>query len=644
MDRKRDWAGAWLLPLLVAVGYGLFVKYRLLDTPLGFSAVARLLSRVDASQLSLLERLALFRADLLLGCLVLPLAALALGWRLGRRGRLLLALGLGLVVAFAGFFGREAVANVGRFLTADMAADAWHWVFEHPENLIDYARTAHWPALLVCLAGMGLAAVWAWRAETRAQRLPGRLVLALMTAGVLAGGLGFLAGLPALPQARGLLPGMAGALIGKPPGALKAELGDAELPGVFRALTRTPPRDDHAPAFGRERGANVLVFVMETGPRRALDLAEEIERQPTLRRLAPHALVSSRHYTTYPYTSDALFSLLGGVYPLYRKSYLRAGSEAAPFGLMAALAASHRTRVYTPDRDSFEADLTMFRVLGARDRYVAEDVPFSAQVRARAEAEMAALPQDSTAFTKFRRFTERRFLRDRALLEQVKQDIADDRAAGRRFCSVVLPQIGHAPWLNLINSPDILARGRDLMLRQLAWLDELVDFLERGGDLANTVILVTADHGIRTRGEDPGFRAGSVSAYSFNVPLLIYAPHTIAGPDRLEVPTSHIDLTPTILSLLGVREGRDQEQGVPVWQAGLDKRVLGLFAGDYLGADAYLDNGVFFMREAFTGAAYRSPTLEFGGQQMLAPADAEQVGERIDTWYALQARWRALSR
>ena len=101
MDRKRDWPGAWLLPLLVAVGYGLFVKYRLLDTPLGFSAVARLLSRVDASQLSLLERLALFRADLLLGCLVLPLAALALGWRLGRRGRLLLALGLGLVVGIA---------------------------------------------------------------------------------------------------------------------------------------------------------------------------------------------------------------------------------------------------------------------------------------------------------------------------------------------------------------------------------------------------------------------------------------------------------------------------------------------------------------------------------------------------------------
>lgn len=644
MDTQKRLPWAWLLPLLLVGAYGLFVKYRLLDSPLGFSAVARLLSRVEAGDLVLLERLALFQGDLLLNGLVLPGLALALFWGLGRRGRVLASLILCTVLGLVFFQGREALANVGRFLTAEMAADAWAWVAEHPENLLDYLGTSQWRSFLpVWLLAVALSLVLA-RMGTRSLACWDRLAQGLVLGAALAVLAGQGARLPAFPQGRAVLLSMAQAWVGQARGALSASITDAELPRFFREFSRTPERDDSAPPFGRERGADVLVFVLETGPQEALDLAAEAERLAGLEQLLPHAWLSAQHYTTYPYTSDALFSLLGGIYPLNRKDYLRPGAEAPPFGLMGALGrAGYRTAVYSPDQDSFEADLAMFRVLGAQERYVAEAQAFSPAVVQTAEAEMAALPQDSTAFTKFASFTRRRFLRDRALLEQVKSDIAADRRADRRFCRVVLPQLGHAPWLNLVKAKAILPRGRDLMERQLRWLGELVEVLEREGGLDNTVIVLTADHGIRTRAEDPGFRAGSVSAYSFNVPLLIYAPHTLAGPERLSQPTSHIDLAPTLLSLLGVAEGRAQEQGVPVWEPGLDQRVLGLFAGDYLGADAYREGPDFLMREAFTGAAYRSRVLAFGPETLLPLEQQHAVGARLETWYALQARWAGLS-
>ncbi|MBI2382416.1 MAG: sulfatase-like hydrolase/transferase [Gammaproteobacteria bacterium] len=636
---------AWLLPSLLIGVYGLWLKYRLLDSPLGFSAVARLLNRPDAHALSLVERLALFQQDLALNLLALPLAVWLMLWLVRGRWRraLALVLNLGLLLAF--FLGAEAVRNVGRFLTVELAADAWAWVWQHPENLVDYALASHWPPALAVLILSTVFILTTGPGGPWGQYRRRRLVLGLGMLAALGAASGFQAGLPALPQGRALLLSMAQALLAQPPGALSASIADKDLPAFFRDFSRTPTRDDGNPLFGKEKGADVLVFVLETGPRETLDLAAEAERLPGLKTLRPHAFLSSQHYTSYPYTSDALFSLLGGVYPLNRKDYLRRDSELAPLGLMAALSRKgYRTAVYSPDKDSFEADLAMYRYLGAQERYVAEGELLPDYVRATAQAEMDALPQDSTAFAKFADFTRRRFLRDRAVLERVKSDLVRDKRADKRFCAVVLPQLGHAPWLNLGKHAAIAPRGAELMARQMAWLDELVSLMAREGWLDNTLVLVTADHGIRTRAEDPAFRAGQLSAYSFNVPLLLHAPRALAGPRWLEQPSSHIDLTPTLLSLLGITEGRESEQGLPLWESALAGRTLGLFAGDYLGADGYWEGDAFTMREAFSGTAYRAQTLDFSAATPLPPEQAHAVAARLDTWYALQARWLALAK
>ena len=53
----------------------------------------------------------------------------------------------------------------------------------------------------------------------------------------------------------------------------------------------------------------------------------------------------------------------------------------------------------------------------------------------------------------------------------------------------------------------------------------------------------------------------------FRVPLLIYAPQAVAAPtDARRRPTSHIDLAPTLLALLGAPDAAARMHGVPVWQ------------------------------------------------------------------------------
>ena len=63
--------------------------------------------------------------------------------------------------------------------------------------------------------------------------------------------------------------------------------------------------------------------MFETGPHNSLAIEGALDGFSTLKRLRETAFVGQRHYTTYPYTSHALFSLFGGVYPPSLRSLLK---------------------------------------------------------------------------------------------------------------------------------------------------------------------------------------------------------------------------------------------------------------------------------------------------------------------------------
>jgi arylsulfatase A-like enzyme len=182
------------------------------------------------------------------------------------------------------------------------------------------------------------------------------------------------------------------------------------------------------------------------------------------------------------------------------------------------------------------------------------------------------------------------------------------------------PQIGHAPWIALRPTDSVLERGRAVVLLQDEWLKEIVETVRGLGRLEHTVIAVTADHGIRTRAEDPALPVGRISDYMFRVPLLVYAPQTLTRTLTIVSPTSHVDFAPTLLALLGETESAARMQGVPIWQRSAADRLY-LLAAAYGGADGFVQDGTYYMRQAMSGAVYRNRNFVFSDEDQARPGD-----------------------
>jgi hypothetical protein len=319
-------------------------------------------------------------------------------------------------------------------------------------------------------------------------------------------------------------------------------------------------------------------------------------------------------------------------------------------GLFSGLPADVGWRaVYLPSLYQIELDDRMYGAFGARTLYVADrhlDDPLRARAEARADGilrDLGADRMDAAVRHRLRVL----LISDLQALERLKADIARTAAGGGRYAVMFFPEIGHGPWPQL-NAGDtaVLDRGKTLMDLQDQWIDELLDVVAAARRLDRTVVAVTADHGLRTRAEYPTLRVGFLSDVMFRVPLVIYAPNAVPAPTTLAAPTSHVDLAPTLLALLGAPQAAAQMHGIPVWQRSGHDRLYFL-ASAYGGADGFLEDGRFYMHQALSGAVYASDRFAFGDAHQVRPGDprnafvVEGLTRASDGQHALVTRLRA---
>jgi arylsulfatase A-like enzyme len=174
-----------------------------------------------------------------------------------------------------------------------------------------------------------------------------------------------------------------------------------------------------------------------------------------------------------------------------------------------------------------------------------------------------------------------------------------------------------------------MERGHALARYQDTWLGELVQELERDGVLENTIIVVTADHGLRRvpslqGGLPRNLSQGTLDDLAVRVPLLIYAPRVLKQSVKIEFPTSHVDIAPTILDMLGIASGRNLEQGVSVLNPRLRGRRLFL---QVQGADGFFQGGNYYMRGGASGVS-RSNRVQFEDRDVLAFGGREAIQVR----------------
>src|SRR5207249_10731121 len=172
----------------------------------------------------------------------------------------------------------------------------------------------------------------------------------------------------------------------------------------------------------------------------------------------------------------------------------------------------------------------------------------------------------------------------------------------------------HEPWVDVSkggNEHDMAKRRYNLMRVEDDHLGELITTIEESGRLDRSLIVVTCGHGLRSSESDSSFRTGQSDDLSFHVPFLLYAPGILKEQTNLPWMTSHIDIGPSILDLLGISEGRDFEAGTAIWNEGLKDRSTFFFASQYFGVDAYHSGESFSMWNPMLNVTYSSRTLHF---------------------------------
>jgi sulfatase-like protein len=632
---------AWIPAALLAV----HMKWTIVsETGGGLDFLAHFQGVQRVAQVPLVHRLALLREDLLVAGTIAPLILLLVLWRLAPRARAVTAAACSILVMAILYIELKCYWEVGAFLSGRVLAAGvfgsgrkYAGQYLPVGSLIKLGASVAFAfgasALVVIVARRG----WLPRLMAGLEQFARIAVLLPATAAI---------ALYALPHPRTPFDSSAmreslGAFGGleriSVETAQYTESSGGDILAKYAQLTKAPLPNAHSPYFGKAAGYDVIVLLFESLPARCATLAGEAGF-PTVARLANRSFVAPQHYATYPYSRRAYFSIFSGWYPtsgILGNLQLMAGrydTLVAPGVVRTAVRAGYTTAMFNPEMgEDFERDDLRFRTLG-----------FQRQINPPNADSWHAVADSPDGMRLWRRG------KDRETLELMKGEIVRATSAGRRYLFAFNPQSTHGPWPGIDRTSDEVgacATGIEVFRTVDAWLGEIVELLAKQGTLERTLIVTLGDHGLRTRREFPPFWGGTLDDITFHVPMQIFAPGVLES--RVDIPwmTSHIDIAPSILDLLGLADGRALEQGSPMWEPRLAKRKTFLLARSYLGADGVRDGGDVVMVKYLFGGVARAP---WNGMLHFRPEDLLQKGvgqgsEVTSQFYAIEAIQQALA-
>jgi len=621
---KLPFALAWI-PAVAAV---FFLKYLTLNTE-GQGGV-------DLRGVGILGRLSLFRADVIVCLVVVPIIMVVCTLPLSSRLSAGLVAGVSIFCILVCFAEAKSFYVLGRLLSFNLLRDFVLWSWSDPEAIRAHANLAGLLRVFILIAGVIVVSLWAgkqsrailkdvtvrrrWYAASRLALLPLALIIALPRISRAHSGV---ESKSILVTAERVFWGWQG---NQETTNEFSGLDASKLIEDYRSIAHAAPSHPDSRYWAKAADSDVVVFVFETGPAAMLPIDGNLDDLPNLRRLREHAFIAPHHYSTYPFTNRALFSVFSGWYPSdFMKDFVEEGPTLSTKGIVKELSdRGYQTAMYSPFPWEKAYDVQTNQAVGFKRLSFAHDSAKTTGVYTGSWKVKESFDWDS--------------------LHLMESDMNDWLAHGQHFFAAFAPQLGHDPWSDV--SPDgkfknPLDRGRPIMAVQDAYLGEILSVLEAHHRLDKTVIVVIADHGARTRMEDPNLQSGMIDDISFHVPMLLYVPQALKTTVTIPWVTSHIDLSPTLLDLLGIERDRSSEQGSPVWDSQLQDRTTFFFAGHFFSADGYYSHRQFFMWNDFFDSVYRDSQLHFSSADEVSDRsdNYRQVTDTIRRISDLQQRW-----
>lgn len=565
------------------------------------------------AHLSLAQRVALVRADFLLGFVVVPLAFALATYRVPFRWRIYAAWTMTLLVQATTILETASLVSTGAFSSIQLIWFGATWTVRARD--FSFLKTHYFifAVFLATIPFLSLVIWFAWSAVVKNRRWVNNGVLITLGLGALVTLGAYAFPVADTPWSQNL-PRLTvhGAFFDGVDFSRSTARSANELVRDYRAAEGAPAPQPTA-FTGHAKDYNVLLFVMEAMPADALDPARDsLADLPNIRSLRDHAFVPEAHFTTYPLTDDATFSIFTSLY------------ASADTGLV-----SHQVKlpglIQTLDGEGYATGFYGFVWNYHRDRVLISSLGFE-KINETASPDYVG---DETFFGP-EEFAEKN---DHEELLALKGDIRDWTRQHRKFAAAYFPEVSHDPYRVVpgCTVPATLQCAHALAVIEDAWLGELLGELRRDGALNNTLIVVTGDHGWRfTTPLQFGRQIilqirPSLSEAIVRTPMLVYAPGVLKQTMLIKNPTSHIDISPTLLDLLGISEGRDLEQGSPMYLPAIASRRLYLDMALF-GASGFVDSGQYSSRSNI-GVVYKNDKLQFDRSNMV-PFDSNEA-ERV---------------
>jgi small basic protein len=632
-------AAILLLPWLCAFMMALHLKRTLLTAESGgYEFVSHLIAPASSTGLSILQSLALYRQDFLLVGVIVPAILLLLVRLFGRVVGGIVVVAVSALAAIALYVQVKCFWEVRNFQSLSSLLGGIRGAGR--EYFADYVYSSSFLKLILLLGsaiGLGLLAhaveTIAFTGTNRARRTSMIVSLLAIFLGIFSASL-YAVRLPRNPYLESSFQSALHALFQWQTDTLDEKRFVKDTPddllAEYSKLTNAPVPNRHSQYWSKASGYDVIVVVVETMPSACVDFSDA-RIFPNIAALQPRALVGHQHYSTAPYTSRAVFSIYSSWYPANDlRDFIQEFEGVTPRltapGLARSLdAAGYRTAIFLPQHSgvNWEHDQSRFAALGFQEQLY--------------------LPVPDAAPSGVNLLEWRR-QKDLLLKDMLKQQIRASTAQHARYMFAFHPQLTHGPWPNVSTQSDIAAtcaQGLPLFHEVDGWIGEIVSQLKETKTLDHTLILITGDHGIRTRTEHPSFRGTTMQGLSYHVPFLLYAPGILDHTIHMEQITSHIDIAPTLLDLLGVNTLRALEEGSPMWDTRIQNRTTFFLGKWYLGVDAYQERGNVFLYQYFLKRAASEKwegSLQFSAHALLTTdqATSSVVHDRLNSFSALQ--------
>ena len=508
--------------------------------------------------------------------------------------------------------------EVGTLLTHNLLSISWDWVRQHPEVVTGVMTPPRMALLLVSLLLTALlsygATLFAAPAAAGARPPRSRRIAAVVTLPLFAGAL--LTPGPILPRLRraandpagvsrfsGYWSSTAVSLFGREPydprqitPASPERLTEDYWAMVYPGgrphepdlLVRIPPE--------RVRPRHIVLVALETAPAKYYPLAE----LPVFKALAERSIVGTAHHSNSPATDPAIYTIVSG-------TYARPGEQLGAYGPFATDSLPAVLR-----RHGYE---TVY-IDGSRiDWHRRRDVEGSAVGQRLSTNERTLL---SLGFARLKgtrnpgKTFDDQLAIERGVLDTARQAIFDADRHGTKAFVFVMMTIGHFPWKA---KPEDAGRpAAEKLLRHARFYDELIGSflasLEAKGLRDEVVLAVTGDHGLRHGAEyqslDEPMMVGDAA---FHVPLIIHAPGLLDAQVPVPYATSHVDLAPTLLGLVGISTHGLMLHGENILDRRMEHRVSFFLNRGLTPVDGFHWEGRYFTVDNLSGETSSRPAV-----------------------------------